>query len=72
MLWIIGIGVWLLCGAAAYIVLKSLFRREMGEWTTGDRALGLMFGLSGPVALIVSLVVTVVFCLCSCDKPAKW
>lgn len=68
--WII-ILVWVLCGVLSYRLDRALVRSRWGWWTKSDRNFSLVFGILGPIALIVSIIAYIVFSLGG-DKPSSW
>ena len=68
---------WLVCAAAAYLLLRHALRGAMSwSWTVGERRLGLILSLLlPPIALIAALIIMVLELLLSLgdgDKEAHW
>jgi hypothetical protein len=70
MLIFIGVVIWILCGVLSYIINKASDINGGLGWTVADRRNGVAFSLFGPVALLASIVVYLVYD--KSDKPAKW
>lgn len=53
MYWILGIAVWIVCGALAYLLIRHDFKRISPiSWTKQDRPIALFYASIGPVGLL--------------------
>ena len=65
--WVIA---WLICGVIGYLLVRNDIRKH-GKWTKGDRLMGFLFTLAGPVFMIGVLVVKL-YRVFGNDEPANW
>lgn len=63
---------WVVGGALGYLAFRRDWRREFGEWTAGNRAIALLFSLSGPAFLFAACVCWLISKGLNSDRPARW
>lgn len=57
----------------SYIILKRCLLNGSDGWTCGDRIIGIIISIGGPISLVGSLFAYFIISIwINFDKPAKW